>query len=262
MVDALAADRLHDYIDGRLSDRDRAAIAAYLGVRPGTAAEVEALRRQSEILRGINQGILDEPVPGRLLEALRRRPRSALFWPRGSSLLRAAAALVLLVAAGALAWQIGDGFVRRPSAAEKLFVDVVEAHAFYAQTSYPVDFAPERVAEFRSWIHRSFDREVWPPDLRALGYSYRGGRLIPAAGTRLGLFQFRHPDAADLSVFFWTSAAPPPPAGASRASEVIAIRFWSGDGLNLAVVGEPTDRNLEAAADAVFSFYESGAGTV
>jgi anti-sigma factor RsiW len=70
--DFLAADRIHDYIDGRLSDRDRAAVAAYLITRPRAAAEVEALRCQSEILRGIAQGILDEPVPPRLREVLQR----------------------------------------------------------------------------------------------------------------------------------------------------------------------------------------------
>jgi anti-sigma factor RsiW len=72
--DVFATDRLHAYIDGRLSDRDRAALAAYLVAHPGIAAEVEALRRQSEILRGIGQSILDEPVPRRLREMLPTEP--------------------------------------------------------------------------------------------------------------------------------------------------------------------------------------------
>jgi anti-sigma factor RsiW len=72
--DVLATDRLHAYIDGRLSDRDRAAVAAYLVAHPGIAAEVEALRRQSEILRGIGQSILDEPVPQRLRAMLPTAP--------------------------------------------------------------------------------------------------------------------------------------------------------------------------------------------
>jgi anti-sigma factor RsiW len=72
--DVLATDRLHAYIDGRLSDRDRAAVAAYLVAHPGIAAEVEALRRQSEILRRIGQSILDEPVRQRLRAMLPTAP--------------------------------------------------------------------------------------------------------------------------------------------------------------------------------------------
>ena len=66
------ADRqLQDYVDGRLSERDRAAVAAYLLARPHVAAEVEAVRRQSEALEALGHEILDEPVPERLREPLR-----------------------------------------------------------------------------------------------------------------------------------------------------------------------------------------------
>src|SRR5690554_4344952 len=64
--------QLQDYIDGRLSERDRASVAAYLLAHPDVAAEVETVRRQSEALRALGQEILDEPVPERLREVLRR----------------------------------------------------------------------------------------------------------------------------------------------------------------------------------------------
>jgi anti-sigma factor RsiW len=70
--DVLAGEGIQRYIDGRLGERDRAVVAAYLRTHPA-AAEVEALRRQSEVLRQIGQEILSEPVPERLREVLRRR---------------------------------------------------------------------------------------------------------------------------------------------------------------------------------------------
>lgn len=262
--DVLAADRIHDYIDGRLGDRDRAAVAAYLIARPKAAAEVEALRRQSEILRGIGQGILDEPVPPRLLEPLQRSiPAKAPRRPgHDFAYLEAAAAVLLLVTGGALGWQANDGLHPRPSAEDGLLADMAGAHAFYGERGYPIYFAPERATELSSWIDRWFERDVPPPDLRDLGYTYRGGRLIPAAGTRVGLFQYEHPEDPELTVFFWSTAAPPREAGATRPEEEeVAARFWSGDGLSFAVVSERANPDFETAADAVFSFYQRSSGS-
>ena len=261
--DVLSADRIHDYIDGRLSDRDRAAVAAYLVGRPKAAAEVETLRRQSEILRGIGQGVLDEPVPPRLLEPLQRRvPAEALRRPRDTfAYLEAAAAILLLVTGGVLGWQANDGIHPRPSAEDALFADMAGAHAFYGERSYPVDFAPARATELSSWIDRWFERDVPPPDLRKLGYTYRGGGLIPAAGTRVGVLQFEHAEGPEVTVFFWKTAAPPQQVGATRPEEEVAARFWSGGGLNFAVVSERNNPNLEPAADAVFSFYGRSSGS-
>jgi len=261
--DVLAADRMHDYIDGRLGDRDRAAVAAYLVARPRAAGKVEALRRQSEILRGIGQGILDEPVPPRLRKALQGHAPLTMPRPprRATAYLEAAAAILLLVIGGVLGWQASDEIHPRPGAEDALLADMAGAHAFYGERGYPVDFSPERGAELSSWIGRWFARDVPPPDLRDLGYTYRGGRLIPAAGIRIGLFQFEHPEDPELTVFFWTTAALPQTVGDPRFAEQVAARFWSGHGLNLAVVSERTNPDLETAADAIFSFYERSAGS-
>jgi anti-sigma factor RsiW len=65
-------EQIQDYVDGRLGGRDLAAIAAYLLAHPGLAAEVETLRRQNEALKRIGEEILDEPVPERLRDVIRR----------------------------------------------------------------------------------------------------------------------------------------------------------------------------------------------
>jgi anti-sigma factor RsiW len=69
-------EQIQDYIDGRLNQRDRAAVAAYLLAHPRVAAEVEAVRRQSEALSALGQEILDAPVPEHLRQLLRERPAS------------------------------------------------------------------------------------------------------------------------------------------------------------------------------------------
>jgi anti-sigma factor RsiW len=257
----LSEDLIQGYIDGRLSTRDQALVAAHLLAHPAAAAQVEASRRQSEALRGLGQEILEEPIPARLRDVLRpREPVSALPPPRRAPrFLKAAAVLLVFCAGGALGWYANDVVQPRPSAQDVLLTNMAYAYAFYGERDYPVGFPPDRAEQFASWIDRSFERDVQPPDLADLGYTYRGGRLIPAAGTRLGLFQFEHPQDGQVTVFFWTATAPPKPMRALADQGDYATRFWSGGGLNLAVISGKANRDLGTAADAIFSFYQASA---
>lgn len=65
-------DELSEYVDGGLSEERRAEIAAWLLENPKKAAEVERLRQLNDALRGLGAEILDEPVPSRLREVVRR----------------------------------------------------------------------------------------------------------------------------------------------------------------------------------------------
>ena len=265
--------QIQDYIDGRLNERDRAAVAAYLLGHPRVAAEVEAIRRQSEALRALGQEILDEPVPAHLRDLLRDRPvpshaelgsgaPHAMDRPirRLRHLVEAAAAILVLCAGGAIGW-FAHGVVHPAPSFEDMFLaDMSRAYAFYGARDYPVAFPPDRAEEFVTWIGRSFEREVRPPDLAKLGYSYRGGRLIPSARASIGLFQFERPENADLAVFFWTTAAPPRVVSALHDRDDIAAHFWNTNGLSFAVISDKANRDLKTAAAAIFAFYDEAFG--
>jgi anti-sigma factor RsiW len=68
----LTNDKVQDYIDDRLSERDRAVVAAYLLAHPDIAQEISRLRLLDEIISSLGQSILDERVPERLLEPIRQ----------------------------------------------------------------------------------------------------------------------------------------------------------------------------------------------
>jgi anti-sigma factor RsiW len=264
--------QIQDYIDGRLNARDRAAVAGYLLAHARVAAEVEAVRRQSEALQALGQEILDEPVPERLRQVLRARPGrpspglrpvappAARPRRRAPRFVEAAAALLLLGAGGALGWFAHGVVAPLPNLDDALLADMSRAYLFYGARDYPVAFPPERAAELVGWIGRSFQRDVRPPDLSAFGYSYRGGRLIPGAGSPLGLFQFARAEYPELAVFFWTTAAPPPAVRELDERGDIAARFWTTDGLSFAVISDKAQPDLETTAQAVFAFYDSSFG--
>jgi anti-sigma factor RsiW len=261
--------QLQDYIDGRLNERDRAAVAAFLLAHPHVAAELEAVRRQSEALRALGHEILDEPVPERLREVLRdpktcsraqARPTTAQS-RRPSRLLETAAAILLLCVGGALGWFAHEVVRPAPSIDDRLLADMANAYVFQGARDYPVAFPPERAQEFVTWIGRSFAREVPPPDLGQLGYSYRGGQLLANGDAHIGLFHFERPKDARLAVFFWADSGPPVIVRNLHHGDGIAARYWNTHDLSFAVIGDETNRDLEPAAEAVFAFYEQAFDT-
>jgi len=65
---------LHDinaYLDGALSDEARAEVEAALTHDPAARAMVERFRRQADELHRIYDGVLDEPIPDRMMSLLR-----------------------------------------------------------------------------------------------------------------------------------------------------------------------------------------------
>jgi anti-sigma factor RsiW len=258
--DTIPDEKIQDYVDGRLDGRDRADVAAYLLTHPSMALEVEALRQQNEALKVIGQEILDEPVPARLREVLqkpkivdldeRRRPRRSGF-------LEAAAAVLLFCAGGAIGWFLHERSNPALQMEDLIASDVANMYRLYgAERDYPLDFPPDRSSELASWINRSFERNIPPPDLAPLDYQYRGGSLLPTAGARTGFFQFEGPQDARLAVFFWPAERPPEQISDIGLQSNVSARYWFGDGFSFAVMGDKTDQNLDQVADAVFRFYQ------
>jgi anti-sigma factor RsiW len=259
---AFTDQQIQDYIDGRLNERDRAAVAAYLLAHPRIAADVEAVRRQSDALRALGHEILDEPVPEHLRRILRERrapspaglrrvPSARRLARHSPGFLAIAAAILLFCAGGAVGWFAHGAIRPAPTHENLLLADINRAYALFGARDYPVLFPADRAGELVTWIGRSFAREVRPPDLDEFGYRYRGGRVIPSADANVGLFQFERPDNAELAVFFWTTAAPP-----RLDLDNLAARVWSTNGVSFAVVSDKANRDLETAAATIFAFYE------
>ena len=261
----LTDDQVQGYIDDRLSERDRATVAAYLLANPAAAEEVETLRRQSEALKGVGQEVLDEPVPERLRNVLNQHNVVSLNEVRrrrASPFLEAAAAILLFCVGGGVGWFINEQVNPPAHPADLIASDLAGVLDFYgAARDYPIDFPPDRSQELATWIGRSFERQIPPPDLSEFAYEYRGGRLLPAAGVRTGFFQFDGADDAQIAVFFWPADRLPQSIVDLGRQENISARYWVGNGLSFAVMSDEANPDLERVAEAIFAFYEANLGS-
>jgi anti-sigma factor RsiW len=271
--DVLDEDLIQDYIDDRLNERDRASVAAMLLASPKIAAEVDDLRRQNEALKMVGRDIIDEPVPDRLRAALQRpveveKPAEAetetilkAASPRPaqrSHFLEAAAAVLLFVVGVGAGW-MGSSVLRPGLTDDDLAIaGVARAFAdFGGEAEFPIQFPPDRQPELASWISRSFERNIEPPDLETLDYRYIGGRLMPSLQGRIGSFMFENEDSSRLAVFFWPRTAPPSKVIELSRDDDVETRFWFGDGFGFAVVGHTGDAGVDQVANQVFDYYES-----
>lgn len=264
--DILNQDRIRDYIDDRLNERDRASVAAYLIAHPDLGSEVETLRRQNEALKAIGQEILDEPVPARLRAAL-QQPKEAEPRETGVTLVQppprrpffeAAAAVFLFVLGSAAGWFLHANVNPGPSEDDLLTSQIAYAYEFYQrERDYPIDFAADRSEDFDGWINRSFTRSLPPPDLARFNFAFAGGRLMPTARTPVGLFAFENDRQERLGVFFWQRSPGAASVPLHRVDQRTALKVWTVGDLSLAVISDRNNPDFETIADEVSAFYDA-----
>ena len=168
------------YVDGELEGDELERVERHLAGDPAAAMLVEDWRRQDRRLEALYGPVAREPVPDRLRLALLARPRRQ---SNGGAWRQMAAALALLALGAGSGW-FGHGlFEARTASDAPLVAQAVEAHDLYVgDVLHPVEVKAEDGAHLRTWLSKRLDRKLSIPDLRPLGLTLVGGRLLPGAG--------------------------------------------------------------------------------
>lgn len=270
---------IQDYLDGRMSAKQRSAFAAQLRDDRALADKVQELQAQDDMLRSLGEDILAEPVPGRLAEIVRqaRRPTErpvpeefqndverlaataahgeARAWRKG--ILQAGGAVGIVACGLAIGWIGREAFV---SPYDDNTLALLSARDAFRQhrsdRDYPMEFPVERAGEMADWLEKANHRPVRPPKLDDVGYRFIGGRLLNSRRSRLGFYLFEGKADERVAVMIWPSEKPVP----SRVRKLLSddsteSRIFWGDGLSFAVIGENGSPNLALIEDKVRKFY-------
>ncbi len=227
MTEPVSEHDLQAYADGELPEDRRAAVAAWLAAHPEDAERIESYRALAQELRSTYDGVLHEPVPERLEQALRplRSRRFALvaMW------------VVLGAALGAFAgWQLHSTQTSRVVAADGAMVlarRAAVAHATYSpEVRHPVEVGADQETHLVAWLSKRLGTQLRAPKLENVGYSLVGGRLLPGEqgpvahfmyqcnrGTRVTLYvrsdmgqnrstAFRYAHEGTVGVFYWVDS--------------------------------------------------------
>ncbi|MEO7008646.1 MAG: anti-sigma factor [Caldimonas sp.] len=268
---------LHAWVDRQLSAERAREVEDYLAVRPDEAERLEAYRAQQRELHALYDPVLDEPLPQRVLQAARRRPRwiveraleTLRLRPRWV-VERIAAGLAIALLGGVIGWALRGNVGPELTTASAMRAPTIAgapvqsstfaqraaiAHAVYSpEVRRPVEVGAEHEDQLVTWLSKRMGAPMKPPHLQALGYTLEGGRLLPGGQGPVAQFMYRDPSGARLTLYVSNevAAAGAPTKAGSQASRAAA---------------PPTpvpQRSTAAArnADTAFRFAQEGAVNV
>lgn len=202
---------LNAYIDGEVTDTERAAIEAWLLDDPQAAAHLKSLRALDQRLKGTFEFVLEQPATQAMQSAVLAHAGQS----RRTTLTRAAAAVVLALVSGAAGYALHgwiDGSPPRTAFADT----ALGAHTvFTPEVRHPVEVVASEEEHLVKWLTKRVGAPIRAPRLQEHGFKLVGGRLlsdgaVPAAqfmyesaeGQRLTLYARRDPSTQDSSFAF------------------------------------------------------------
>ena len=251
-------DDLTAFVDGRLPDDRRAAVASFLAERPDLEADLALDRSLRAALRERLEPKAREPIPARLrvasLSGERQRGRRRF-------LTRLAAASLHLLFGAAAGWYARDfAGGPRPTAGRAwagLARDALSAHrTFSVEIVHPVEVKADDEAHLTQWLSKRLKRRLVIPDLsEQFGLNLVGGRLLPAGPDVAALLMYA--DAANnrLTLYVRTGETGETALNFMREGDVSTFS-WIDDGTGYAVAAAMDRERLQKVARTVSQEYD------
>jgi anti-sigma factor RsiW len=264
----LTEDQIHALVDGQHATDELAALQARLAQEPDAQATVRKWQQQRNVLRGLYQDVLDEPLPSSLRAAAQQTASAQQeinqWWRWGGM----AAGVLLAFGVGWFSqiawhsdWQSQSSTIALAKArAEQDFVRQAGfAHVVYSpEIRHPVEVTAAEQAHLVQWLSKRIGKPLKVPNLAAEGYDLVGGRLLPGeAGARA---QFMFQNAAGIRITLYLGAVDKLP-GSAEARETgfhfapdgpIPSFYWIDQGFGYALSGPVSRAALMQLAQQVY----------
>ena len=239
---------LNAYIDGEVTETERAAIEAWLATDPEAAARLLGLRALDQRLKGTFEFVLDEPASRTMQQAILNQPVPS----RGPGWTWTAVALSMMLLAGAAGY-VGRGWMdARPG--RSAFVDTaVGAHAvFVPEVRHPVEVAAREEEHLVKWLTKRVGAPIKAPTLQAQGFSLVGGRLLADLSIPAAQFMYENAQGQRLTMYVRKDASAQDTAFAFTSHGELSAFTWVDRPLAYALIGKLPREELQAVAGAAY----------
>lgn len=227
------------------SAADRARLAALAADDAGLAGDLADWDRQDAALLALYAPVAEEPLPDRLLDAVRLARQSPSQRPT-LVLWRVAAAVALLSLGFAAGW---GGARLVPGAAQPMFAQAAMAsYSTYAvEVRHPVEVGAEDEAHLVQWLSNRLGAPIRPPDLASEGFTLIGGRLLPGVAAPAALLMYEDDLGRRLALYITRSEGAVSELAFAEEPGRQAF-WWVEDGLGCALAGDLPRETLRRLA--------------
>lgn len=190
---------IHLSLDGELPAEERQEFEAWLDRNPDKKALHDRYADDRETLRAALAGVVDEPLPERLVRFGKARPSPQRAW----SWRRVAAGIALFVLGGGLGYLAGAASPPPGSAgAARIAERAIEAHVIYsAEKLHVVEVGADQKDHLVGWLSKRVGTTLVAPDFSASGYELVGGRLLPSDSRAAAMFIYQDGSGARISLY-------------------------------------------------------------
>jgi anti-sigma factor RsiW len=234
----LSEDDIQAYVDGRLAAPRRAEVDAYLAMNPDEAERVRAYQNQNQMLHGLFDRVLDEPLPEQLVAV------TAAKAPR--KLYRVAAMLAWVVVGGLGGYLLRGEVTTTVMVAEPFTERAAVAHVVYtAEMLHPVEVGADQEAHLVQWLSKRLGHPLHTPDLTKFGYQLVGGRLLPGDKGAAAQFMYQTKTGTRLTLYVSVKDSEMEQT-AFRIEEENGqpVMYWVDNNLGFALVGEKDRKKM------------------
>lgn len=251
-LEAITEDDLHAYVDGLLSDDDRAAVEAWLAERPEEQARVEEWRKQADILRNAFASYAAAHPHDASMLTPQKRDRA---WRAKPVLLQTAAALLIFVAGAAAGRLLPPSFstpqdVTLASLTTDIPAQAKSAYLIYAsEVRHPVEVGAGERQHLATWLGKRLGYPFTIPDLSKIGYDLVGGRLIPVSGKPGAMLMYQDKAGRRVTVLIGHNEENRTTSFRMASADGIETFYWIDNELGYAVSAELTRDEVQAIAE-------------
>ncbi|WP_426227782.1 anti-sigma factor family protein [Pararhizobium sp. DWP3-4] len=254
---------LHAYVDGFLDEERRGEVELWLSGHPEEETEVRQWQTQAAELKAAFSGYAQANESDRTLLNARRETAatSPTPWWRRAALIAASFTLFL---SGAAAGVYGERLltsqvtIETAAALDSLPAQSKTAFLVYAsEKRHPVEVGADQEDHLVTWLGKRLDYKLVAPDLKGLGFTLVGGRLLPVNGKAGAMLMYQDTAGQRLTVLLGKNPENAETSFRFESAGSLETFYWIDGSIGYAVTGEVSRARLQQIAEECYRQFET-----
>ncbi|MFV3130337.1 anti-sigma factor family protein [Niveispirillum sp. KHB5.9] len=253
LPDGIEESDLHAFLDGELEPAREAMVRAWLLENPDAHERLSRYAEQQLALAAAAHEPSWPALPAPLVQDLERGLRRGLWRQR----LSRVAATVLLVALG---WGAND-VLRRPVFASlpDYAQQALDAHEIFANDpTRPVEIPGSSPDEIRRWLSTKLGERVAVPDLKRLGLTLVGARVLGTDEGAAGQLLYEDAIGRRMTLSLAPDEALAPDSPVLEEFQGLEVGMWRSEDFALAAISSDMPVELDSLMNAVDRDLQTG----